>query len=347
MIRARWPERWVLAGLVAVVVVLTAVKVLEPDAEPVSALVLPVMVAGWRLSRRAVVVLGAVVAVALVVIVATSPFEGTVVSALVVMVTVVIAYRYAWLRERWGLTATQGVGILLDLRDRLRQQGELPDGPDGWTVGRVLRSADDDAMRGDFTLALREGPVLQVVLVDVSGHGARVAPQAGLLAGAFGGLLGAVPPDALLSSCNAYVCRQGWSHTYATAVHLTVDTDTGQAVVRSAGHPPAHLRRATGEWVPSTARGPVLGLRPDPQYVPDVLTLRPGDTVALLSDGLVDERGESPAVGLTDAVDDWAESLLPAVEDALLASVTPSASDDQALVLVRRDRAAAREGRRA
>jgi len=78
-----------------------------------------------------------------------------------------------------------------------------------------------------------------------------------------------------------------------------------------------------------------------------VLTLRPGDTVALLSDGLVDERGESPAVGLTDAVDDWAESLLPAVEDALLASVTPSASDDQALVLVRRDRAAAREGRRA
>lgn len=338
MITARWSERWVLAALVVVVVALTVVKVLEPDAEPVSALVLPVMVAGWRLSRRAVVVLGVVVAVALVVIVATSPFGRTAVSALVVMLTVLIAYRYAWLRERWGLTATQGVGILLDLRDRLRQQGELPDGPDGWTVGRVLRSADADAMRGDFTLAVREGPVLQVVLVDVSGHGTRVAPQASLLAGAFGGLLGAVPPEALLPCCNAYVCRQGWSHTYATAVHLTVDTETGEAAVRSAGHPPAHVRRAGGEWVASAARGPVLGLRPDPQYVPDVLTLQPGDTVALLSDGLVDERGENPAGGLTEAVDAWAEGRQPAVEDSLLAAVTPSTSDDQALVLVRRDR---------
>jgi hypothetical protein len=332
-----WPERRVLTALVVIVVALTVATPLFPDLESVTLLVLPVMLAGWRLSRRSVVILGVIVAIAVAVQVAATPNARTIVAGVVVLVTVAIAYRYASLRERWGLTATQGVGILLDLRDRLRQQGELPESPPGWTVGRALRSAEDDALRGDFTLALSGGARLQVVLVDVSGHGVDVAPRAGLLVGAFGGLLGAVPPERLLPACNDFVCRQGWAHDYATAVHLALDTATGRARVWTAGHPSALVRRADGTWVRAESRGPVLGLRPDPRFDVAEVQLGEGDTLLMLSDGLLDERGDEPLAGVYAAVDGWARADSSPIGPALLTEVARSAEDDQALVLVRRD----------
>lgn len=328
-------ERRVLTLLVLVVVALAALKPAFPDLNPISALVLPVMYAGWRLSRRSVVILGAVTAVAVGVEIAVSPVGRTIIAGGVVLVTIVIAYRYAALRERWGLTATQGVGILLDLRDRLRQQGDLTS-PPGWTVGSALRSAGDDAMRGDFTLAVQEDGRIQVVVVDVSGHGAQVAARASLLAGAFGGLIGAVAPEELLPACNAFVCRQGWTQSFATAVHLVLDTRTGEAEVRTAGHPPAYLRRVDGTWRAAVSRGPVLGLRPDPSFEPARLAVQPGEVILLLSDGLVDEVAQRPVAGVQAAVDGWTGDPGP-VGVELLADVRPSVADDQALIVLLRE----------
>jgi hypothetical protein len=332
-----WPERRVLGLLVLSVLLVAALALLFPDLVPLAVLLLPVMLAGWRLTSRSVVVLGAVVLAVVVGAVVVAPLGRVWVSSGVVLLGVGLAYRYARLREQWGLSATQGLGILLELRDGLRRQGELVS-PPGWTVGRALRSANDDGMRGDFTLALERDGLLQVVLVDVSGHGADVAAHAGQLAGAFGGLLGAVPPHRLLPACNDYLLRQQWRSTFATAAHLTLDVASGQAEVRCAGHPPPLVRRVTGQWEPAPAAGPLLGLAAEPRFAPSPVHLRAGDTLLLLSDGLLDPDTHVPLDPLLQHVDDWASSRRLDVPDALLTDVHAPVQDDQSLVLVRRER---------
>jgi hypothetical protein len=326
----------VLALLVVAVLALALLAAAQPANVPLAVLLLPIMWAGWRLSRRSVVVLGAVVLLVVVLAVSLVPLGRVWVSSGVVVLGLALAYRYALLRERWGLSATQGLGILLDLRDGLRRQGDL-DAPPGWTVGRALRSAGGAGMRGDFSVALLADGWLQVVLVDVSGHGPDVAARASQLSGAFGGLIGAVPADRLLPACNDYVGRQHWQHTYATAVHLCLDTRTGRAEVRSAGHPAARVLRADGSWQPVAATGPLLGLVEQPAFAPaDVLVL-PGDTVLLLSDGLIDPGTDEPYPQLTAGVSRWAAQPSRDVEDRLIADVPVQVEDDQSIVLVRRD----------
>ena len=58
------------------------------------------------------------------------------------------------------------------------------------------------------------------------------------LAGAFGGLLGALPSAAFLPAANEYLLRQDWDEGFATAIHLSVDLRHGR--LRGAlGGPPA------------------------------------------------------------------------------------------------------------
>ncbi len=325
-----------LALLVVAVLALAVLAAAVPDKVPLAVLLLPIMWAGWRLSRRSVVVLGAVVLLVVVLAVSLVPLGRVWVSSGVVVLGLVLAYRYALLRERWGLSATQGLGILLDLRDGLRRQGDL-DAPPGWTVGRALRSAGGAGMRGDFSVALVADGWLQVVLVDVSGHGPDVAARASQLCGAFGGLIGSVPAERLLPACNDYVGRQHWQHTYATAVHLCLDTRSGRALVRSAGHPAAQVRRADSAWEPVAATGPLLGLVEQPAFEAAEVVLLPGDTVMLLSDGLIDPGTDEPYPQLTAGVGRWAADASHDVDDALIAEVPVQVDDDQSVVLVRRD----------
>lgn len=330
-------DRQVLALLVVVSVLLGMAKVTWPEFEPVSALAIPVVIGGWRLSRRSMLALGAVVGVILAVEVWRSPVGRTAIAAGVVLVMVGLAYRYASLRERWGLSATTGMQLLIDMRDRVRAQGNPPILPPGWHMARVLRSARGAAFRGDFTLAHHRGSIVQAMVVDVSGHGLAVASRSMQLAGAFGGLIGVVPAEALLRSCHDYLADQGWDRDYATAIHLVVDTDTCAAEVWCAGHPPAQLRRADGRWESVPASGPILGLHPDPTFRPAQAWLEPGDLVVLASDGVLDERADDPWAALHMAVDRWVARGYLDVTDADLDTVRPASSDDQAVVLVRRD----------
>jgi len=330
-------ERLALAVLVLLVLLLTTLDLAAPQLMPVSALVLPVMVAGWRLLPRSVLVLGMVVAGSVMVALVANPVGRTVVAAVVVAGVVLIAHRYAVLRQRAGLSPGVGLDILVELRDGLRRQGELSQQPDGWTVGRTLRSARGAGMRGDFTLALvREGQ-LQVVLVDVTGHGPDVAARASQLSGAFGGLLGAVAPDELLPRCNDYLTRRQWRETFATAVHVAVDLASGRGEIFCAGHPAPHLRRADGTWTVGAASGPLLGLHEDARYRAGTVQLAPGDCLLLTSDGLLDPDTDEPIGPLRAAVDRWAGRTVAPVDDALLAGLPVDPADDQSLVLVRRD----------
>jgi hypothetical protein len=234
------------------------------------------------------------------------------------------------------LAPGRGLDILVELRDGLRSLGDLPVQPEGWTIVRALRSARGAGMRGDFTLARAGEGLLQVVVVDVTGHGPDVAARASQLSGAFGGLIGAVPPDRLLICCNQYLLGRGWRETYATAVHLAVDLSTGRASVWSAGHPPALVRLGDGAWRPVPAEGPLLGLVEHPEYAVSGVSLGVGDTAVLLSDGLLG-ADDQPAPALLAAVDEWVVQARPTVDAPLLAALPTAPPDDLSLVLVRRD----------
>ena len=91
--------------------------------------------------------------------------------------------------------------MLVDLRDRLRAQGELPalpprlarrGGPALGVRRPVLRRLPGGRPGG------RTGNSFELALVDVSGKGAGAGTRALLLSGALGGLLGAMPPGEFL-----------------------------------------------------------------------------------------------------------------------------------------------------
>ncbi|HTR69087.1 MAG TPA: PP2C family protein-serine/threonine phosphatase [Mycobacteriales bacterium] len=251
-----------------------------------------------------------------------------------------IAWQQAVDRQRLGLSAGRGEQMLLELRDRLRRQGELPQLPQGWHSEVEQQSAGGASFGGDFLLATRtdRGRSMELVLVDVSGKGIDAGTRALMLSGALGGLLGAVRPQDFLSSANEYLIRQNWGEGFATALHLAVDLESGRYLLSNAGHPPpVHYRGGTGQWQVVEPHGTVLGVLPDAEFGSVEGEFRPYDALLLYTDGLVEVPGRDLAVGI-DKLLGAAERLIPRGFDGgalrLLEDAAPAASDDRALVLI-------------
>jgi hypothetical protein len=203
-------------------------------------------------------------------------------------------------RQRSGLPVGLSEAMLAELRDRLQRQGRVPALPDGWTSQSAMIAAAGTGYAGDFLVAdLRDGHVLEVVLVDVCGKGTAVGPQALQLAGALGGLIGALPPDRLLRATNAFLLRQDSEEAFATAVHLLVDLDDGSYRVTSAGHPPA-LRWCADrqQWVVDNARGTALGVIDEPELHGSTGLLAPGEALMFYTDGVIERRRSDVDAGI-------------------------------------------------
>lgn len=205
-------------------------------------------------------------------------------------------------RRRLGVSGPRSESMFVDLRDRISNQGRMPDLPDDWYADAVIRSEGGTAFAGDFMVASLDpgGRELDVVLVDVSGKGVQAGTRALLLSGAFGGLLAAMAPSDFLGAANAYLLRQQWPEGFATAVHLHVDLWTGYFALRKAGHPPGVLLEAgSGEWRVLDSDGPALGLLPDPEIDCVQGRMDRGDALLLYTDGVV----ETPTKDFTSGID--------------------------------------------
>jgi hypothetical protein len=330
-------RRLLAPALVALTLAMVLGRLVVPALVPVSMLLLPVLLGAWRLTRRELVVVSAVVLAALAAMIVDAPAARTVVAGVVVVAGIVLAFWYVGLRERWGFSAARGVQILLEVRDGLRGQGTLPQVA-GWQFERTAMAAGDAALRGDFTLAAASGSTVQLVVVDVSGHGPGAAARALQLAGAFGGMLGEVPPATFAAAANRYCRRQAWTADYATLVHADLDVRTGILQVRSAGHPRVQVRRADGRWQLIPSSGPLLGLVETPTFHGAAVTLRPGELAVLLTDGVLAEHAdELQASGaLRAAVDAWLADGATTPWPALVAALPSPHDDDRTAVLVRR-----------
>jgi serine phosphatase RsbU (regulator of sigma subunit) len=230
--------------------------------------------------------------------------------------------------------------MLIELRERLGQQGALPALPKGWRAEFALESAGHAGFSGDFLVSSTHdgGRRLELALVDVSGKGFDAGTRSLLLSGALGGLLGAVPADQFLAAANSYLLRQDWGEGFATAVHVAVDLENGDYLVESAGHPPAaHYVSGTGRWALSQASGMALGMFANAAWSSERGRLRSGDALLLYTDGVVEIPGRDLGHGIDRLLGEANALVLRSFTGAaerLIDAVGTDTKDDRAVVML-------------
>jgi stage II sporulation SpoE-like protein len=332
-------ERHMFVVLAVAAVVIGLMATVSETWFPSSAIVLTVLAGGLLLRVRSLGLLLGVVTAVLAYDAVTVGW-GRVGPGVIATVgaTAVLALTLARTREQIGVQGLRGEYMLLELRDRLRRQGEMPELPAGWDSQVVMVQAGGSSFGGDFVVSASDGKTLEVALVDVSGKGVDAGTRALMLSGAFGGLLGSVPADRFLPVCNAYLQRQRWGEGFVTAVHVVVDLMTGEYTVESAGHPPAvQFDAGSGTWQISSAKGVVLGVVPELRCEPESGLLRSGDALLLYTDGLVEAPGRDLDAGI-DRLMGEAEHLVTQGfrkgAKELVETMAAARDDDCALVLI-------------
>ncbi|GLF93695.1 PP2C family protein-serine/threonine phosphatase [Streptomyces yaizuensis] len=338
-----------LAGLLLTVPALTFGTIVIPEWISPSALVLPIVAGALVLRPASLLGLYATCAAGLIVeTVALGPYTsgpGRVTPGTVLTVAACgfFGLLIAQFRARVGVPWRRGGTMLFDLRERIRVQSALPPLPKGWHQEMALRPAGGQSFSGDFVVAARThgGRTLEVVLTDVSGKGMDAASRALLLSGAFGGLLGSLPPHGFLPAANGYLLRQDWDEGFATSIHLVLDLESGDYELLSAGHLPAlQLSAGTGRWEEKSAEGPLLGVYDGAQFDPVKGALRPGDVLMLFTDGLVESPDRDISEGmdrLTGEADRYVPAGFAGAAWHLIEAVAKDVNDDRALLIITRD----------
>ncbi|NJP45766.1 PP2C family protein-serine/threonine phosphatase [Actinacidiphila epipremni] len=181
-----------------------------------------------------------------------------------------------------------------------------------------------------------------VAVGDVVGHGLEAAAIMGMLRSALSAAVRAIPEPGRAMDVLGRYARTFDSALATTAAKAVVDTRARRITYTSAGHPPPLLCGTDGSVaVLDKATDPPLGVRMDDGPRPQAtVPYRPGATLVLYTDGLIERRGEDIDTGLQRLVDTLAahSSLGPdALADTLLSrlGVPNGGLDDIALIVVR------------
>ena len=215
-------------------------------------------------------------------------------------------------------------------------------------VVRYLPAASQAQVGGDWYDAFLLGDGRTALVIgDVTGHDRHAAAAMAQVRNVLRGVAHSRqdPPAAVLSALDRAM-QDLEVDTLATAVLATVEQsaeDAARGLRRlrwsNAGHPPPLLISPEG-GVTVLEREPdlLLGLDPSAPRADHVQELRPGATVVLYTDGLIERRGATLDEGtawLVDAVSRWADLPLQELCDRLLAELDGAVDDDVALLVVR------------
>ncbi len=339
-------ETYWLVFLVVLTVLFGALVAVWPSFWPMTLLVVPMVLAHLVLGPRnlpwfIVFVLAVLTGLAVIVTSTVRLNSRTVIGVGVIFVVGFIVLLTSFRRSRLGVAGAIGESMLVDLRDRIMSQGMLPALPPGWYAESALRSAGGTPFAGDFVVASRPfmGRRLELCVCDVSGKGEEAGTRALLLTGAFGGLLTSLSPAEFLPAANEYLLRQHWIEGFATAIHISIDLETGDFEIRSAGHPPAaQLRAGSGRWLVHESEGPALGIIEEAEFLPVRGRLDRGDAVLLYTDGMVETRGRDIQSGIDRMLGQSDRLLQQGFENGArrLIDTVGTRSDDRALLLVHR-----------
>ncbi len=178
-----------------------------------------------------------------------------------------------------------------------------------------------------------------VVVGDVVGHDIAAATVMGQVRNGAAALAPFIHPRPA-EMLNAYAhCVRNHGNTFATAGCVVIDTETGTATYSLAGHPPPLVLQPDGStlWLDAALAPPMESNQFD-QYTEASVALMPGSTIVLYSDGLIERRGESLALGL-DRLSNVASQLafvadIDDLASLLVAKLTADAVDEDDIVVV-------------
>ncbi|GAC1420949.1 MAG: hypothetical protein NVSMB62_15450 [Acidobacteriaceae bacterium] len=202
---------------------------------------------------------------------------ATVTSLLIITVMLLRRFIQAQaLKEQWKLEIQQAQQV-----QQLLIPHELPQIA-GLTIDSEYRPARE--VGGDFfqILPLQPAGTAMIVLGDVTGKGVQAGMLVALIVGAIrAAVQHSVDPAHILGEVNDQLCERG--QAIATCLILRIDPD-GTVTIANAGQLPPYLN---GEELQMDGAFPI-GMVPESDFALSTLTLGPGDSLFLMSDGVVE-----------------------------------------------------------
>ncbi|MFF8905339.1 PP2C family protein-serine/threonine phosphatase [Streptomyces olivaceoviridis] len=246
------------------------------------------------------------------------------------------------LNEELRQAHTREREVALALQEAVLHAPDLAQHPRDVTV-RYLPATGSLNVCGDWYDVVDIPPDrLALAVGDVIGHGLQAAAVMGMLRSALSAATRALERPAQALEVLGLYARSIEDALGTTAVQVLADTRSRLITYSNAGHPPPILLHPDGDReLLDQATDPPLGARP--QHVPRPqasLPYRPGDTLVLYTDGLIERRGEDIDAGLgrlTDALSECGRLGTGQLADTVLArlGVSSGGRDDIALVVAR------------
>lgn len=157
-----------------------------------------------------------------------------------------------------------------------------------------------------FDFLDQENGLLGVAIGDVSGKGIPAALlMSNLQASLHGQVLHPGQVSGVVKRVNELLVKSTDPHMFATFFYGVLDRTAGAFTCTNAGHNPPLLLRADGELEQLEAGGLPLGMLPDVPFEQDTVTLEPGDTLLMYTDGI------------TEAIGPLSDGSIPREEDAV------------------------------
>lgn len=175
---------------------------------------------------------------------------------------------------------------------------KLPQVPGLRMAARYLPAADESAVGGDWYDVIElNNQYIGFVIGDVAGHGMAAATFMGQLRSAIRAYaLDTTGPGEVITKLAEFSDRM--HSRMATVIYATLNLSTWEVRFARAGHPYPLLLRADGSTdFLSEAGGPPIGAVGGQTYDEQTVTLSPGETLVLYTDGLIERRGRQLSDG--------------------------------------------------
>jgi len=189
-------------------------------------------------------------------------------------------------------------GMVAERTEQMRraaelQSGMLPASPfkaEGFEIAAHFTAARE--ISGDFYDWYRSADRrVTATLGDVMGKGLPASLMMATARAALRGVAGVAPLDSgVKQAAGVMSAALEVNHAYVTVFHCSFDPQSGELDYVDAGHGHARiLRGATAQELLGERSAPI-GIFPDTQFVTGKVSLRPGDSLVVFSDGLLELR---------------------------------------------------------